>query len=175
MSNVFVVEMLDIKLTITDAQQEVNSAERVMEQDILRLCVKLRRSKTVAEELEDNVDQSSEEGGGAPHHVRQVEAEDKQGDDCEYVFGISDDSNVSSDGKISVKIGGLPVTMIFDSGASCNVIGRNVWEYLKANKVECVSSKATKKLYSYGSRGGILRYISDGDVQSPFLGLKFAI
>ena len=23
--------------------------------------------------------------------------------------------------------------------------------------------------------GGILRYISDGDVQSPFLGLKFAI
>ena len=23
--------------------------------------------------------------------------------------------------------------------------------------------------------GGVLRYISDGDVQSPFLGLKFAI
>ena len=64
--------------------------------------------------------------GGAPHNVRQVEAEDKQGDDCEYAFGISDDSNVSSDGKISVKIGGLPVTMIIDSGASCYVIGRNV-------------------------------------------------
>ena len=66
-------------------------------------------------------------------------------------FDILDDSNVSSDGKIPVKIGGLPVTMIIDSGASCNVIGRNVWEYLKANKVACVSTKASKKLYSYGS------------------------
>ena len=88
---------------------------------------------------------------GPPHHVRQVEAEDKQSDDCEYAFGISDDCIVLSDGKISVKIGGLPVTMIIDSGASCNVIGRNVWEYLKANKVECVSNKVSKKLYTYGS------------------------
>ncbi|KAL9986226.1 hypothetical protein ACROYT_G000337 [Oculina patagonica] len=88
---------------------------------------------------------------GPPHHVRQVEAEDKQSDDSEYAFGISDDCNVSSDGKISVKIGGLPATMIIDSGASCNVIGRNVWEYLKANKVECVSSKVSKKLFAYGS------------------------
>ena len=41
--------------------------------------------------------------------------------------------------------------MIIDSGASCNVLGRNVWEYLKANKVACVSTKASKKLYAYGS------------------------
>ena len=26
-----------------------------------------------------------------------------------------------------------------------------------------------------GGGGGVLRYISDGDVRSPFLGLKFAI
>ena len=50
-----------------------------------------------------------------------------------------------------MKTGGLPVTMIIDSGASCNVIGRNVWEYLKANKVACVSTTASKKLYAYGS------------------------
>ena len=88
---------------------------------------------------------------GAAHHVRQVETEGTQSDDCEYAFGILDDSNASSDGKIPVKIGGLPVTMIIDSGASCSVIGRNVWEYLKANKVACVSTKASKKLYAYGS------------------------
>ena len=41
--------------------------------------------------------------------------------------------------------------MIIDSGASCNIIGRNVWEYLKAKKVKCVSSTASKKLYSYRS------------------------
>ena len=28
---------------------------------------------------------------------------------------------------------------------------------------------------SNGPPGGVLRYISDGDVRSPFLGLKFAI
>ena len=107
--------------------------------------------------------QTSGRGAGAPHkpdvgkkrgaayHVTQVETEGTRGDDCEYAFGILDDSNVSSDGKIPVKIGGLPVTMIIDSGASCNVIGRNVWEYLKANKVACVSTKASKKLYAYGS------------------------
>ena len=89
--------------------------------------------------------------GGVAHHVRQVETEGTQGDDCEYTFGILDHSNVSSDEKISVKIEDLPVTMIIDSGASCNVIGRNVWEYLKANKVACVSTKASKKLYAYGS------------------------
>ena len=50
-----------------------------------------------------------------------------------------------------MKIGGLPVTTIIDSGASCNVIGRNLREYLKVNKVACVSTKASKKLYAYGS------------------------
>ena len=62
---------------------------------------------------------------GGHHHVRKVE-EGQLSDGCEYAFGISDDSNASSDGKIPVKIGGLPVTMIIDSGASCNVIGCNV-------------------------------------------------
>ena len=88
---------------------------------------------------------------GGHHHVRKVEEEGQQSDGCEYAFGVSDDSNASSDGKIPVKIGGLPVTMIIDSGASCNVIGRNVWQYLKTCRIKCVSSKASKKLYSYGS------------------------
>ena len=50
-----------------------------------------------------------------------------------------------------MKIGGLPVTMIIDSGASCSVVGRNLWEYLKVNKVACMSTKPSKKLYAYGS------------------------
>ena len=88
---------------------------------------------------------------GDAHHVRQVEAEDKQNDDCEYAFGISGDSNVSSDGKISVIVGGLSFPVIIDSGASCNVVGRDVWEYLKANNVKCMSRKASKKFFSYDS------------------------
>ena len=50
-SNVFVVDIRDIKPKIVDVQREGNSAGSVMDQDILRLCVKLNRSKPVVEEL----------------------------------------------------------------------------------------------------------------------------
>ena len=59
-SNVFVVDIRNIKPTIVDVQREGNSAGSVMDQDILRLCVKLRRSKPVVEELEGRVNQTSE-------------------------------------------------------------------------------------------------------------------
>ena len=61
-SNVFVVDIRDIKPTIVDVQREGDSAGSVMDQDILRLCVKLRRSKPVVEELEGRVNQSRKEG-----------------------------------------------------------------------------------------------------------------
>ena len=41
--------------------------------------------------------------------------------------------------------------MIVDSGACCNVIDRKSWEKLKKEKINCVSTKCTKQLYSYGS------------------------
>lgn len=45
-------------------------------------------------------------------------------------------------------IGGVPnVAMIVDSGASYNVIERQLWEVLKQNKVEGVSTKHSKQLY----------------------------
>ena len=46
---VFVVEMWDTKITITDAQLKQTTAENVMRQDILRLYVKQRGSKIVSE------------------------------------------------------------------------------------------------------------------------------
>ena len=108
---------------------------------------------------------------------RQVETAGTQGDDCEYAFGIFDGSNVSSDGP--VKMGGLTVIMIIDSGASCNVIGRNVWEYLKANKVACTSTKSSKKLYAYGSNqplqvpGILTAKVSAGE--SVLSGVEFVV
>ena len=78
-----------------------------------------------------------------------------------------------------MKIGGLPVTMIIDSGASCNVIGRNVWEYLKANKVACVSTKASKKLYAYGSNQPLqvagMFIVGVSVVESVLSGVEFVV
>ena len=119
------------------------------------------------------------EKGGAAHHIRHVEIDGTQGDDCEYAFGVLDGSNVSSDGKTPVKMGGLTVTMIIDSGASCNVIGRNVWEYLKANKVACVSTKASKKLYAYGSNQPLqvagMFIVGVSVVESVLSGVEFVV
>ena len=63
MLNVFAVEMWDTKLTNTNAQLEGNSALNVMGQDILRLYVKQRESKLMAEakELEECIRKAIEE------------------------------------------------------------------------------------------------------------------
>ena len=44
-------------------------------------------------------------------------------------------------GKVVVNIGGVPVEMIIDSGASANVISQASWEQLKKCHIKCVSSK----------------------------------
>ena len=90
--------------------------------------------------------------GGKDRRVRQVGVGVDETDDSEYAFGVLGGADNPDDSEISVKIGRVQVTMIIDSGASCNVLDRNLWEYLKANKVRCASSKATKKMYSYGNK-----------------------
>ena len=54
-------------------------------------------------------------------------------------------------GKITVNIGGIPVEMIIDSGASTNVISQALWELLKSQLIKCVSRRRTRKLYAYGA------------------------
>ena len=90
--------------------------------------------------------------GGKDRRVTQVGVGVDETDDSEYAIGVLSCADNPDNGEISVKIGGVQVTMIIDSGASCIVLDRNLWEYLKANKVRCASSKATKKLYSYGNK-----------------------
>ena len=143
--------MWDIKLTITDAPRGGKQCKKCNGTGHFEVVCKTKRKQNSGRGDGGPRRPYVRRRGGAHHYVRQVEAEDKQGDDCEYAFGISDDSSVSSDGKMSVIVGGLSLPMIIDSGASCNVVGRNVWEYLKANNVKCVSSKASKKLFPYGS------------------------
>ena len=78
--------------------------------------------------------------------VNQINSEDSP--DSDYAFTIVDGKQPM----VQVNVGGVPnVAMIVDSGASCNVIDRKLWEELKQNKVKCISMKSTKKLYPYGS------------------------
>ena len=78
--------------------------------------------------------------------VNEIGSEDSP--DNEYAFTVVDGKQPM----VQVNVGGVPnVAMIVNSGASCNVIDRKLWEELKQSKVKCVSIKSNKKLYPYGS------------------------
>ena len=63
--------------------------------------------------------------GGKDRRVRQVGVGVDENDDSEYAFAVLGGADNPDNGEISVKIGGVQVTMIIDSGASCNVLDRN--------------------------------------------------
>ncbi len=71
--------------------------------------------------------------------VRQVDSDD------EYAVSIGQTE------KTEIKIGGNPVDVIIDSGATVNIIDNSLWEVLKKKKVKCRSQKTDKKLFAYGS------------------------
>lgn len=70
-------------------------------------------------------------------------------DEDEYAFTVN---SASSPEKIDVTVGGVVVEMLIDSGASTNVIDKNLWSKLKQDKIKCVSRKSDQKLYAYGSK-----------------------
>lgn len=80
--------------------------------------------------------------------VRTVEADDsdESDQDDDYVFSL----NNQKSGDIQVNIGGIDVPVIIDSGASCNVIDRELWESLKQADIKCKSYLTSKRVYAYG-------------------------
>lgn len=56
------------------------------------------------------------------------------------------------DDGLAVNVGGVDLSMIIDSGASCNIMGMPLWNSLKDKRIECVLSKADKQLFAYGSQ-----------------------
>ena len=89
----------------------------------------------------------SNDGKKKVRYVQDVKEGDEEED--EYAFIVE---SVSQPEKIGVSVGGIPVDMLVDSGASTNVIDKNLWTKLKQEKIECVSKKSNKKLYPYGSK-----------------------
>ena len=42
--------------------------------------------------------------------------------------------------------------MLIDSGATCNILDRQLWEFLKKNSIKCKCYFTEKKIYAYGSK-----------------------
>ena len=48
-------------------------------------------------------------------------------------------------------MGGIDIkSVLIDSGASCNLMDKATWEELKAQNVDTLSRKSSKKLFAYG-------------------------
>jgi len=70
--------------------------------------------------------------------------------DDEYAFSVNQINSVTKTTVVNVE--NVDLKMIIDSGASCNIIGKQLWNFLKENHVACVSSKSTKELCAYGTQ-----------------------
>ena len=67
----------------------------------------------------------------------------------DYAFIVKDEKTE----KLTFSAEGVELKMLIDSGATSNVMGENVREKLKAEKIKCYSyiPKEQKNLYAYSS------------------------
>ncbi|XP_033111381.1 uncharacterized protein LOC117112417 [Anneissia japonica] len=84
-------------------------------------------------------------GGG----IRNVQSENED----DYAFGIRDDiMHINSKAtKVNVCMDVHKVEMIIDSGATANIIDKDLWQKLKCKQIKCKSELTNRKLYAYGS------------------------
>ena len=76
-----------------------------------------------------------------------METEESHGD---YLFTVR--SVNGQKGTCSLVIGGVKVKdILIDCGAGRNVMSQETWEYLKKQRVKCVSRKDMPVLYAYGN------------------------
>lgn len=91
-----------------------------------------------------------------------MDTTDQEDSDEAYAFTLSMDNSqetletLTVNGpyhpSVTTNIGGVEdIVMIVDSGASCNVVDRLLWEELKKRIVRCTSQRSSKKLYPHGS------------------------
>ncbi|PIK36388.1 hypothetical protein BSL78_26782 [Apostichopus japonicus] len=66
----------------------------------------------------------------------------------DFAFAVT--SSRKSGVTVDVKVGGVNVEMLIDSGASCNIIDKKTWDNLKQQRITCESAKIDKTLYPYG-------------------------
>lgn len=80
--------------------------------------------------------------------------QDSSSEESDYTFGVTVGqlNSVQSEDLFRVKVGGVNLKVMIDSGASCNVVDENTWSFLKKQKILCSTSSTSKMLYPYGNK-----------------------
>ena len=75
-------------------------------------------------------------------------------DRARYTFGLRAGSwiNAVQDGQcMDIKIGGIVLNMLIDSGAQCNIIDEETWKGCKDNRIACQTSRyVNRNIYPHG-------------------------
>ena len=92
------------------------------------------------------------------HNIRYVEAENSSSDECtdEYAYMTSQGETVS------VKVGNMPITMLIESGSTCNIIKSAYKQQLVRQGVEITA--CNRKLHPYSSPAIEVRQLMRMDI-----------
>ena len=101
---------------------------------------------------------SSRTGRGVSNEANSVGCEAfsasgaRQSPDYAFTVGQITDHLNSGNGVVTLNARGvdLPDTLI-DSAATCNLMGQQTWDWLKARGIQCESHRSAKVLFSYGA------------------------
>lgn len=63
-----------------------------------------------------------------------------------YAFSIT--SSGAKDSFVHVTVGGVQVKSLVDSGATVNVVDHKLKEFMRVNRVKCVSQRSSKELFA---------------------------
>jgi hypothetical protein len=93
------------------------------------------------------------QNSGQVCEVNQQSEEEK----TEYAFAMSHVSQQfgedgDTDSFVNACVGGVKLTLLIDSGTTCNVIDQDTWEFLKQKSIKCASRKCEKLIKTYANR-----------------------
>ena len=78
--------------------------------------------------------------------------EDQGAEEDAFTMGLTKSCEENGSETIDLQVGGVVVKgVLIDSGSSCNIVDRRMWEELKQKGIKCKSEKITQKLYPYGT------------------------
>ena len=70
-------------------------------------------------------------------------------DDSGFLFALNARNQIE---RRKIFIGNVEIEMLIDSVATCNILDRQLWEFLKKNSIKCKCYFTEKKIYAYGSK-----------------------
>lgn len=125
-------------------------------------------------------DKRNNESRKRKYQAHLIEDEDKEEVKKSYVFNVIQKEK-KTNAEVDCIVGGVPLTMMIDSGADCNIIGKHNWSTLKFKQVNIWNDKPGtdgKEIYGYGSKRSLPilgNFITNIEIQGKTTIAKFYV